>query len=142
MLVKLMPDQVLKEWEVVKYAIKQANHEQMFATEDAVKDHLRYIVLGEMQVWAIISEDEFVGIGVTRFNKDSAMGVKRLEIYSLYAFKFIDNKAWAASFVVLQRFAKANGCSHIMALSDNQQVIELAEKMGGDTKQRMIVFDI
>jgi len=142
MLIKLMPDQVIKEWEVIKYAIKQANYEQMFDSEEAVKDHLRHIILGTMQVWSIVDQDEFAGIGVTRFNRDSAMGVQRLEIYSLYAFKSLSPSTWATCFVVLKRFAKANGCSHIMAVSDNDSVIALSEKMGGDTAQRLIVFDI
>jgi hypothetical protein len=142
MLIRLLPEQVIREWEVVEYAIKEANYEQMFDSDEAIRDHLRHVVLGTMQVWAIVNGDDFAGIGVSRFNTDTAMGVKRLEIYSLYAFKSLSPRTWATCFVVLQRFARANGCSHIMAISDNESVISLAEKMGGDTAQRMIVFDL
>lgn len=142
MLIKLLPEQVIKEWEVIKHAIKQANHERMFDTSEAVKDHLRQIILGEMQVWALVSDDEFAGVAVTRFSRDRGMGNKRLEIYSLYAFKSVSLRAWATAFVVLKRFAQANSCSHIMALSDNEDVLSLADRMGGDTAQRMIVFNV
>jgi len=142
MLIRLLPDQVIKEWEVVKYAISQANHEQLFATEEGVKDHLRQVIAGVMHVWAIVQDDEFAGVAVTRFNTDQSVGVKRLEIYALFGFKVIKNKTWATCFVALRRFAEAKNCSFIMALSDNQAVLRLADKLGADTEQRMIVFKI
>lgn len=144
MLVKLLPDQVIKEWDVIKYAITQANYEQLFATEEAVRDHLRAIILDQMQVWAITNDEtnEFAGIGVTRYNIERAMHIQRLEIYALYAFRPISNRTWAECFIALNRFAKANNCSHIMALSDNENIIKLAQQFGGDTGQRMLVFKV
>lgn len=142
MLIKLLPDQIIKEWKVVRYAIEQSNPEQLFSTNEAIRDYLRNIIIGEMQVWAIVQDDEFVGLGVTAFSRDRMMGVKRLEIHSLYSFRAIATKTWVTCYVTLRRFAKANNCSHIMAITDQDNVIRLAQRMGGDTSQTMLVFKV
>ncbi len=142
MLVKLEPDQVIREWEVIKYAIQQSTHEQIFDTPDKIRDHLREILIGGMQVWAILEGEIFVGILTTRFSHDNTMGVRRLEIYSLYGYRDIDIKSWVTCFVILKRFARAHNCSYIISLTDQEGLIRLAERFKGDTSQRLIVFEV
>lgn len=142
MLIKLLPEQIIKEWNVIKYAIEASTYERVFDTSEAVRNHLREALLGVMHIWAIVQEEQFVGIGVTRFSTDGTLGVKRLEIYSLYSYENVSMVTWATCFVALKRFAKANGCKHIIALTDQARVLEMAEKMGGDTSQRFLVFDV
>jgi hypothetical protein len=142
MLVRLLPDQIIREWDVIKHAIKEANHERLFAEEQTVREYLRHILAGEMQVWAITDDEEeaFLGVGVTRFSYDHGMSAKRLEIFALYSYRDVPAKVWAACFVALKRFAKAHRCDYIIALSDQEAVIHLAERMGGDVAQHFIVF--
>lgn len=142
MLIRLTPEQVVREWEVVRHAIKESTYEAIFTRPDAVRDHLRELISGTMQAWAMADQDGFVGIVTTRFSVDASMGVKRLEIYSLFGFRDVAPRVWATCYVMLKRFALANGCSHIIALSDQENILSLAERFGGDTTQRMIVFDL
>lgn len=143
MLVKLLPDQVLREWEVIKHAIMNSTYEQIFSTDDKVRDHLREILLGTMHVWAVLdAQEQLVAVGTTRFSHDLTMGVRRLEIYSLYGFKEFTLEQWAECFVSLQRFAKAQNCSYIIALSDQERIIQMAQKVGGDSSQRLLVFNV
>jgi len=142
MLIRLTPEQVVREWEVIRHAIKESTYESIFSRPDSVRDHLRELIAGTMQAWAIVAQEEFVGIVTTRFSLDASMGVKRLEIYSLFGFRDISPRMWATCYVMLKRFALANDCTHIIALSDQEHILSLATKLGGDTTQRMIVFDL
>lgn len=142
MLIKLTPDQVIKEWKVIKHAIQEATHEQIFDTDNKVQEHLREILIGTMQVWGIVEEGVFAGIGVSRFSHDNTMGVRRLEIYSVYGFRTISAGCWAENFVVLKRFAAANNCDYIITLTDNENIIAMAKEYGADTEQRLIAFKI
>lgn len=142
MLIKLLPEQIIKEWEVIKYAIQASVYEEIFDTSEAVRNHLREALLGVLQVWAVVQDEQFVGIGISRFSVDGTLGIKRLEIYCLYSYEAVSMQTWATCFVVLKRFAKANGCKHIIALTDQARILEMAAMVGGNASQRFLVFDV
>lgn len=142
MLIRLTAEQVVREWEVVKHAMHATAYEKVYDDPEKVRDYLRELIVGTMQVWAIVEAEEFVGFLSTRFSNDATIGARRLEIYSLFGFRDVGLKTWAACYVILKRFALANNCKHIMAITDQEAIIKLAKRFKADTSQTLIVFDL
>lgn len=142
MLTLLLPDQVSKFWDVISYAIEQSLPPIADESPDKMNKILSSLLCGKAQCWAsYVVEGEtrrFEGIVVTRIVHDDVSGIKNLLIYCLYGYDIVNRSSWISGFKSLVKYATSKGCNRIIAYTDVQHIINIVEKLGGETKYRFV----
>jgi len=129
---------ITKHWEEIKRTLRVNLLPFADADDDALNNILQSMLVGDMQVWAIIDADKILGLGVTQFLNETASQTLNLLIYSLYGYSFISQDVWADAIKKLKIYAKSKGCSNIIAYSKVSRVIEIAENIGANTELHLI----
>lgn len=146
MLTRLMPDQVAKFWDVIKYAVEEAMPPMVGAHIDRLNRILSSILSGRTTCWAYYRKEEdkviFEGICLTQFLYDEASHTKNLLLYCVYGYEESSDMSWNEAFVVLAKYAKYHKCNEIVGYTNVKHLIERAKKMGGNTDYTFISFNI
>lgn len=146
MLTKLTPDQISKFWDLIKYAIEQSLPPTVGESPDKMQRILESALAGRVDVWAGYERKDgkakMEGIVLTQFLFDTAARTKSLLIYCLYGYDFISNSTWQDSLVTLVKYASGKRCNQIVAYTDVDKIIEMVNKLGGETKYTFITFDV
>ena len=138
MLIQMDNSVITKHWEEIKRTLRVNLLPFADADDDALNNILQSMLVGDMQVWAIIDADKILGLGVTQFLNETASQTLNLLIYSLYGYSFISQDVWADAIKKLKIYAKSKGCSNIIAYSKVSRVIEIAENIGANTELHLI----
>lgn len=144
MLVRLLPEQISVQWDMIKPAILESLHS---AHESAdTNETLTSLLNSSSQCWASIRRDNgrdiIEGLVITMVTKNLFDKEKNLLIYSLYGYDMSNRDAWEGGFRTLAIFAKSEGCSRIIGYTNVPSLIKLVESLGGDTKQRLISIPV
>lgn len=146
MLVRLLPDQIARFWDIIKYAVEESLPPVVSKDIDNMQNVLTGCLDGSLEVWASYSKKDNVtkleGIILTQFIFDRATKTKNLLIYCLYGYNQFSKDSWTSGIESLKKYAKAKGCSQIVAYSDVPLIINLAKQLGADTKYTFISFDL
>ena len=144
--VKLLPEQIATVWPSVTEAIATT----LPPTIERLSQHLNGILMqlmsGQMQFWVAQQKDPWpptvIAFVLTRIEEDSATGTRSLLIYSLYSVTVIEEWMWLGSFRTLKKFALGNNCTKMVAYTQHQHIVDVAEKIGADVSQRVISFNL
>jgi protoheme ferro-lyase len=136
MIVKLLPDQVATYWEYIKYGTSQALPPIAEDSEDMMNNILTGLLNGRLKCWLSIKKTEdgkrfCDGLVVTAIISDPYMQTKSLLIYALYS----SNNSisdWKDAFKSLVKYAIACDCKYINAYTQNEKLLSMIEKLGGD----------
>ena len=144
MLVKLLPEQISVQWDMIKPAIIDSllsAHENVDTNEI-----LTSLLNGFSQCWVSTRRDNerdvIEGLIITMITKSLFDEGKNLLIYSLYGYSMDNKEAWEGGFRTLATFARADGCSRITGYTNVSSLIKLVEKLGGDIDQRFISIPV
>ena len=137
MLLRLLPEQVSRQWEQLWPSIEFTLPEPV--PQQAGTRILQAILAGIMTCWVVVDEGDMNAVIVTSFVTDPA-GTRSLLIYSLYGYDMVKTELWKSSLHGLRRWAESKGCTEIIAYTDkdNVAVLRLAKAMGG-TADRVVV---
>lgn len=143
MLVKLLPEQISRNWKAIRYSIEQALPPISIGAEDRYDRILMKLLNGTMQCWVNYNKEQtqMNAIVTTTFTGDDVLGVKNLLIYSMYGMGF-SKKDFGSGMLTLFRFAKANKCNRIVAYSDSDEIISLVNRLKGDTSYTFISLPV
>ena len=146
MLTKLLPDQISKFWPIIRYAVEQSLPPMLGEHPDKTNRLLAACLSGSLEVWAsyIRREEDvkFEAILVTQILYDDASNMKNLLLYCVYGYTVINEESWAEGYKTISKYAKAQGCSMIVAYSANEHIVELAKSFGADTSFTFISIKI
>jgi len=146
MLLKLLPDQVVRYWEFIGQSIYYTLPPIVGESPERMNNILASILAGGLTVWMsysiIDSIKKVSGIVVTQIVADEPSLTKTLLIYSIYAPDGFGDQEWIEGFRGLSEYAKSRGCARITAYTINDQIIKRAEQFGGDTSYRFISVPI
>ena len=146
MLVKLMPDQVSKFWDVIKYALENSPPLTTEVHYDSwINEVLTSAMSGDISVWASYTKEEevkFEGLALTSFEVDRFIKKKSLLIYYVFSYAKVANDNWIEGLKTLAQYAKLHKCTRIIAYSNVPEIIKICEKLGGDTSITFISFNI
>ncbi len=146
MLIKLLPDQIAKFWDIIKYAIEQSLPPIVADSPDCMNRILSAALSNRVDVWASYQRNNgnvrLDGVGLTKTLYDDVSDTKSLLIYCLYGYTQVDRSSWPEALEVITKYAKSKGCTQLVAYSEFYNVIELARHMGADTKYTFISFDL
>jgi hypothetical protein len=146
MLTRLLPEQVSKLWDVIKYAIEQSVPPSTGEHPDKMNRILAAALSGRIDVWASYvvegNKRTFEGIAVTQFLYDDASGIRNMLLYCVYGYNSPTKYSWATGLSALVEYAKANGCTNIVAYTQDDEIVRLASHLGADTSYRFISFNV
>lgn len=145
MLTKLLPDQISKFWPIIKYAVEESLPPNVIGdSPEKMNRVLSAMLCGKLDVWASYkqSDRKFEAILVTQILHDEASGERNLLLYCLYSYDKVDASSWRTGFEAVTKYAKARGCSGLIAYSANPHVVDLAKQYGADTSFTFISFKI
>lgn len=137
MLVRMIPEQISRHWEVISYAIENSLPPTAGRSKDRMNRILTALLSGSKQCWVSSRYENGVGIMeailTTQILKDFDEGTRNLLIYSLYGYEQISKESWISGFDALSKWARVNNCDKIIAYSNVRSVIEVVNSFGGDT---------
>jgi len=146
MLTKLLPDQVAKFWDVVKFAIEESLPPIVGDHPDKMSRILGACLSGSVDVWAsyIINEEvrKFEGILLTKVLHDDASGTNNLLLYCVYGYSDVSKESWISGFESILKYAKNKHCMQVVAYTEVPYLIDLVKSLGGDAKYTFVSFNV
>ena len=146
MLTQLLPDQISKFWDIIKYALEQSLPPIAGDHPDKMNRLLSSMLSGKTQCWASYIRNEegakSEGIVVTQILYDDPSNTKNLLIYSIYGYNLVDKGTWLKALTTLVKYSKSQGCTQVVAYTDVPHLVEKAKSLGGDTSHTFISFNI
>ena len=146
MLVRLLPDQISKFWDIIKYAVEQSLPPIVGEHPDKMQNILMAALDGSIDVWASYSKGEegnkFEGVVLTELLFDRPSRTKNLLLYCLYGYEGVDSKSWMTGIHTLAKYALSRGCNQVVAYTDIPYMINLTKKLGGEAKYTYCAFNV
>lgn len=136
MIVKLSPEQIVEAWDNLRPLVLDNLIPKVDRNEETVFRVIENLMSGGIILWAGIEEgdkplnERIYGFIATIIEIDAISKTKSLILYSLFATKRIKLEDWENGLKALDEFKDVNGCSKMIAYSDNPSVISLAQKLG------------
>lgn len=131
MIIRLLPDQVAKFWEHVKWAVASTGRIPESVQGQFFNIGLQQLLTEKAQCWLCLSEErKLKAIFISRITEHPLHGVKQLQIYSLYGFERISDEDYEEGFNYLVTFAKNAKCKEIFLNSNHPRVWHQVEKNG------------
>jgi len=142
MLIKLLPDQIAKFWDVIKYAIEESIPPIATWTPNMTNKILSSLLCGGAHCWiSYIIEGEqrkLEAVVVTKILYDDISDTRNLLIYCLSSYETNMGSSWLNGLKTLVKFATSKGCKNIVAYTDVPSIIKIVKKLGGETNQTFI----
>jgi hypothetical protein len=128
------------QWPRIKEAIEKSLPPIVGEGSDKLNRILEVLLTGEMQCWAAVRIDKVnpIGFVLTTISADYCSGTKNLLVYCVYAYETTIADDWVEGLQGLSKYAKSVGCSSITGFSDNEKILNIIHKFGGNTEYRFI----
>jgi hypothetical protein len=142
MLLKLLPEQVAKNWETFKDAIEASLPPVVGQASDRMNNILKSALIGKVECWVSFQNEDGLrkidALILTTFTGDDISGTKNLLIYTFYGYGELSQKSWEEGCVAIFKYAKSRGCCRVIAYSDKDSIISGIKRMGGNTDYTFI----
>ena len=146
MLLKMLPGQISAYWDYVKYSIEQALPPVVGEGSDKMINILSTLMTGEMQCWVVFRREEgqvkVIGFVLTTVSSDYCSKTRNLLLYTICTFEKTHGQDWLEGLDALKKFAKKMNCSRITAFTKQENLMKLAEGVGGDASYHFISVPI
>ena len=110
MIIKLLPEQVVKFWDMLRFAIAETFMPRNSCTNEHLQGILTNLLASKAQCWMAFKmeneERKFVGFMVTRIAEDPAIRERCLFIDSIYAYQSVPEEIMFKAQATLEKFAK------------------------------------
>lgn len=137
MLVKLLPEQVMNFWDLIKDSIENSLPPYVTSNPQRMARIQEHLFGGILQCWvpAILGEaPRVLGFVITKVVYDDSTDSANLLIFSMYAVEKWDISVWNEGFQTLKKFAKSRGCESIIGYTNEEGAIRFAERFGGEAE--------
>ena len=146
MLVKLLPDQISRFWDIIRYAIEQSLPPIVGEHPNKMQNILMSALDGSIDVWASYTRSEksnkFEGVVLTEVLFDIPSRTKNLLIYCMYGYEEVSDQSWINGLLTLTKYAASKGCNQVVGYTDNSYIVELVNRLGGEAKSTFISFNV
>lgn len=148
MLVRLLPEQVSKHWDIIKFGIENSLPPIAGEHPDKMNRVLSSLLSGKASCWMSYVKDAeaqkitFEGFVITKLLYDEVSDTNNLLIYCLYSFTNIENSTWINGLSKLAKYAESKGCTFIIAYTDVEHLINIANNLGADTRYTFISINV
>jgi hypothetical protein len=131
MLIRLLPQQIVKFWDMVRFAIAETFMPRKSCTNEHLQWILSRLLASKMELWMAFTKDKkFLGFVTTRIGTEQGNGEKVLYIESAYAYQGVPEDMLFAGIKTLESYAKKNNCKTLVAMTESDRVCKLTAKLG------------
>ena len=146
MLIKLLPENITKNWDTIKYAIEHSLPPMAGEGIDKMNRIFEALLAGSLECWAAYRYEEsgvkIFGIATTQLLYEPNSDVYNLLIYSTYSFRLVSEEEWLDSYNTLAEYARSLNCKGLIAYTKEARVLEIVEKIGGTAETRFLSLPI
>jgi hypothetical protein len=139
MLLKMLPTQVSRYWEVILEGIKGGLPPDTFSSIAEENRLLKAITDGSMDVWLVVdtaAAKKVRALVVTTVVSDEVTRTRDLLLYCTFAFVPVRDEVWLEIDKDLVKVAHTNKCDRMVAYTKEDRVIKLMQACGYDTEYR------
>ena len=135
MIIKLLPNQVPRFWEAIKYAFRQTGYATDAQFPARMNELLHELLSNKAQCWIMLDDKRtLTAMMVTLLQHDKYAGRKYLHIELIYAWTQTVDSAWLGLAGIVRDFAIQEKCGYatFYAISGGSQsrVVQLAKMVG------------
>ena len=136
MLVKLLPEQIAKYWEYVKYAALNSLPPGTDYTQEMVENALENLLSDILQCWWVVTEEDggadfkLHAILITGFFYDNVTKENTLRVCHAFGFLDMSKELWEDAINTLIEFAKAKDCTSLDAFTENEAILRVGKMYG------------
>jgi len=144
-LTKLTPEQVMEYWPQIRECIEVSLPPLVRADAESILRVQESLLLGRLECWVASETRDLtktLGIATTCFVTDEISLTKNLLIYTATTIAPHSQDLWSVSYGVLARYARSRNCKNIIAYSEQPEVINLVERIGGTSNWRILYFEL
>ena len=118
-----------------------------FGSPNRMLNILTSLMSSNMQCWFVMSSPEITGENIVAIVTTVVQGggpteIKNLEVYTLYARRELTKSLLVDAYGTLKKYAKSRDCYRIIAYSDVDRIINIAEELGGEAKYKFITMEV
>jgi len=143
MLIRILPNQVPKVWEQIKFAA---------VSVDRIEDRDRPLYLNRLLIallndkaqcfLRVTDNKQLLGVAITRILVDEITGEKSLFINCVYSFQIVSESQWNEDLEIIKKFAKRSGCVKLISYSNNRRVFEIVTNVGFKERYRCFAMNL
>ena len=143
MIIELLPDQVPKLWDAIKYGVVHTGNINEKDRPPYLCCLLHALLSSKANcfVW-LDNERNLIAICIVRTMCDNITGKKSLIIESLYSFERSTLSIWREGLKLSIKLAKKRNCTKIIALAADPRVCTIAEKLGFNERYRSFEMEV
>lgn len=144
MLVRLLPEQILKQWDILAPTL-EATLPPVERTRMAAV--LKSLLSGRLVMWLALTtpngkDSEVAAMVVTSLVQSACGEGCDLLIYALYGWDRIEPEMWTGGLSTLQQYARGLKCDRIIAFTNVERVKQVVNQLGGDTSWSLLTFPL
>ncbi len=132
MLVKLLPNQIIKYWDLLKPGIGDALQQLDGNLPERLNEILGDLLIERMQCWVYVKDENIITALVTALMEGFAGDKNKLVVYAMYAFEEITDEDWIDGFATLSKFALSRDCEYVVGNTDRKGLAKTIERLGGE----------
>ena len=142
-MVRLLPNQVVNVWELLKEGIKEAFPPFLKLDEDKLNRILETLLAGDMTCWVSYNNlGQPHGFALANFIYDYPSQSKNLLLYVIWSKGDATDKVWADSYRPVLAYAKQEGCDKIVGYTNNKRMLEVARLVGARTEMTFVELEV
>jgi hypothetical protein len=120
MLLRLLPEQIARNWEYIKHGIENSVPNEILKQHDRLNNILESLLSSGMQCWWWVrgvdgENPEVAAQVITTICVDDCSKTRTLRIYSLFGYDNIEVKEFAEGQATLIAYGKTMGCEQLDA---------------------------
>lgn len=99
------------------------------------------LIEGVLDCWILVTKQEqpkVVGVCIAGVTVDLLVGYRNYLIYGLFSNTSIADSAWQSIAGTISEWARGNKCTRLVAFTDKDRVLEIAELIGANASLVMI----
>ena len=142
MLIRLLPEQVLKGWDLIRPMITATLPPSLRVNTGGMANILQSILMEQAQFWVSYRREgdgKPVFILLTSIMQDPVSGARYLLIYSMYGLVDLTPEDYISGLETIKDFAASEKCNEVIAYIEDDRFVHLLERMLGATKVSNIV---
>ena len=138
MIIRLSTPQVSDHWEAIKNMINRSLPDIQGQLVNRDNNILRSLLIGDITCWVgykstVNSQNEIVGMMLTRILFDDITGIKNLFIYCLAGWDTISIDFYQEGLKTLEAFGKESKCNRITFYSEEPAILRITKTLGFNT---------
>lgn len=146
MLTELLPEDIPKYWDLIKYAAREALPPIVHGSHETMNRIFANLLAGGMTCFVshTVRDGQTVieGIVLTSVFEDMCSGTKSLLLYVVYGYGETTGETWISGHEYFSKYARSKGCVQMLGYTDLNKVKRIVEMFGGEARYTLLTIPL